>query len=281
MQMMIRRLLLDRYDADKDGQLNGEERHRLKEDAEAARREQALAFIKRFDADGDGKLNRDERKAMKQEMEQRRTEQGDKHPGAEDEIPPAPQPPAAEEGAPPPPQQAREHRAGRFHDHPGGRRHQRQHRPHPQMGRDGQLVSFMVRQLIMAAYDADGNGQLDTTESGRLREDGEKLYEAREAELLAEHDTDKDGKLSLSELKAALEARRPRKPEAREAAPEGDSAAGKRPRPWRGHRRSPINRLLDTHFDADILLHLARPQAEGGEDSPTPTPCEPSTAPAS
>ncbi len=236
MRIMVRQLLLERYDANQDGQLNGEERRRLMEDAHAARRQQALTFIRRFDADGDGRLSPEERENMQQAVQERRRSQtAEKEPAAD---------------TPPPP-------------HPRARRH---HGRPPHMDKDGRVIAFMVHQLTMDAYDADKNGILDTTESERLRADGASLYATREAELLALHDADKDGRLSHEELQAALQALKPGPTQA-------PGAENHTPPPPHHHRRGPIHRLLDTHFDVDILLNLARPQAE----EPAAPPCTPST----
>ncbi len=245
MRMMVRQLLLDRYDSNQDAELDADERRRLMEDAQAARKQQALAFVRRFDADGDGKLTPEESETMQQAMEERR------HAQAEGEEPAQPQPRAG--------------KRGQHHSQPRGHRP-----PHPRMGKESRVVAFMVQQLTMDAYDADKNGHLDREESDRLREDGARLYQAREAELLSRYDADKDGALTKDELRAALDELLPRRPE---PAPR---AKGSPPPPrhhGRGHGRNPINRLLDTHFDVDILLNLAHPQAAAN----APAPCSPST----
>ncbi len=246
MRMMVRKLLLDRYDANADLELDADERRSLMEDADKARKQQAVAFIRRFDTDGDGKLAPAEREAMKQALAARRPE------GAE--------PPAAERPRPPRPSKAE-----------NGRRPHGHRSPH--MGKDGRMVAFMVQQLTMDAYDADKNGILDTQESARLKQDGAELYAAREAELLERFDSDGDGRLSESELMAARLALRPEREHARRPRHERQQAGNRPdgpPRPW--HRgKGSIQHLLDTHFDVDIIMNLARPQ--GGE-----APCPPCNA---
>ncbi len=108
----------------------------------------------------------------------------------------------------------------------------------------------MTQQLIMAAYDTDKNGRLDKKESEKLKEDGKWLLQARREALLEQYDADGDGKLSEKELDAAIDATglRPK-------APSGDTP----PPPPPAHA---VDRLLDTHFDLDILLHLAFPQGK-------------------
>ncbi len=146
------------------------------------------------------------------------------------------------------------------------------HLPPPaHMGKQERLIAFMVQQLIMDAYDADRNGHLDRAESDHLRADGAWLYELRKAELLSFYDANQDGTLSEDELHAALDELMPHPHPAPRHAQDG--AFMPPPPPPPPHRSGPINRLLDTHFDIDILLHLAHPQEEG---SPQP-PCNPST----
>ncbi len=244
MRMMVRKLLLDRYDANHDHLLDGEEHHRLMEDARAARQSQAQAFIRRFDADGDGKLNPEERNELQQAMKERRRSGKMEKAGAPPPIPP--------------------HHHATHRDTPG-RRH---HEPHPHMGKEGRMVAFMVHQLIMDAYDTDKNGELSREEASRLKEDGTWLYQTREAALLERYDSDKDGKLSDAEAEAAIAELMPQ--------PLQDSPAGAEPPPLpprNCHRHSPINRLLDTHFDIDILINLTHPQVEESAHQP----CSPST----
>ncbi len=263
MRMMVRQLLLDRYDTNHNLHLDSEERRRLMADADSARRQSALDFIRRFDADADGKLSPEERAAMQQAMEDRRhadRKAGQESAGTAETPPPAPP----------------HHRVGKRGPRAG-------HRP-PHMGKEGRLVAFTIQRLTMDAYDADKNGILDTEESARLREDGAQLYRAREAELLSLYDADGNGWLSEAELQAALAERLPRRqlpPHAAGAIPPAPphAEAAEPPTPPRPHGQGParrgglIHRLLDTHFDIDILLHLATPQAEGDETLP----CKPST----
>ena len=63
--------ILEKYDANKNGQLDPDEKAALERDREARRAE----FMKRFDTDGDGKLSDSEREAMREEM---RKEHGSK-----------------------------------------------------------------------------------------------------------------------------------------------------------------------------------------------------------
>jgi len=67
----MRQRMLEKYDVNKNGQLDPEEKEVAKRDHEARRAE----MMKRFDTDGDGKLSDAERDAMRQQM---RSEHGDK-----------------------------------------------------------------------------------------------------------------------------------------------------------------------------------------------------------
>jgi Ca2+-binding EF-hand superfamily protein len=66
----MRGRMLEKYDANKNGQLDPEEREAAKRDHEARRAE----MLKRFDADGDGKLSDSERDAMREEFRKGRGE---------------------------------------------------------------------------------------------------------------------------------------------------------------------------------------------------------------
>ena len=63
--------ILEKYDANKNGVLDPEEKEAAKRDHEARRAE----MIKRFDTDGDGKLSDTERQAMREQL---RSERGEK-----------------------------------------------------------------------------------------------------------------------------------------------------------------------------------------------------------
>jgi len=320
LRMMVRQLLLQQYDLDQDQHLNEEERSALLRDAREAMQKQAADIARRFDQDGDGRLNAEERARMRKSLSC---------------PPPAPGDSFSSHMAPPPQGET-----------PPGRRAPRWHA----MDRPARTVAFMAQQLIMAAYDANHNGQLDPDERARFAEDGKKLYDSREAALLSQYDTDGDGHLSDEELEAALHALLPPCPERRRGRQERGSAPAGRPhgcqegrytpgRPDRPqhsgmnpegtpeeppatgdfregrnreqgfgrgrgarphgnpprphgnpppHRRA-LERMLDPHFDVDILLHLAHPEQEEAVQAlppaptaaPTHTQASPSEAPTS
>jgi hypothetical protein len=66
----MRKKMLEKYDADKDGKLSEEERKA----AQAGRRAE---MTKKFDADGDGELSQEEKATMKAEMLKRLDKDGD------------------------------------------------------------------------------------------------------------------------------------------------------------------------------------------------------------
>ena len=52
--LLIRQMVLDRYDTTGTGILSEQDKARLVEDARSARREARKAFLRKFDKDGDG-----------------------------------------------------------------------------------------------------------------------------------------------------------------------------------------------------------------------------------
>ncbi len=282
LRMMVRQLLLQQYDLDQDQHLNEEERSALLRDAREAMQKQAADIARRFDQDGDGRLNAGERARMRESLPCPPPQPGD---AFSPRMAPSPHP----QGKPTP-----KCRAPRRHA----------------MDRPSRAVAFMAQRLIMATYDANHNGQLDADERARFAEDGKKLYDSREAALLAQYDTDGDGRLSEAELKAALQVLLPPRPERSHDRPgrgcppaerphaqqdepcspaEGAPREGKkrsqgfgRNQNRRHHEHSPrrhgnppphrhaLERMLDPHFDVDILLHLAHPEPNGAAHEPSP-----------
>lgn len=55
--LLIRQMVLDRYDTTGTGILSEQDKARLVEDARSARREARKAFLRKFDKDGDGRLS--------------------------------------------------------------------------------------------------------------------------------------------------------------------------------------------------------------------------------
>lgn len=162
--MLIRQLLLDRYDLDGNGLINGEERDRLFRDAKKARDEAMYALIKRFDLDGDGKLNTEEYDELLKHIRHQR--RGDMNHPQPSKTPP-----------------------------------RSVHCPMPPE-RNGPMA-LLISKLILEKYDADDNGSLDENESKNLMADAKKLFDERRQELLARFDANRDGKLDPQEAETA------------------------------------------------------------------------------
>ena len=62
--LLIRQMVLDRYDTTGTGILSEQDKARLVEDARSARREARKAFLRKFDKDGDGRLSPEEYRAF-------------------------------------------------------------------------------------------------------------------------------------------------------------------------------------------------------------------------
>ena len=131
----MRQRMLDKYDVNKNGQLDPDEKAAFERDREARRAE----FIKEFDTDGDGKLSDAEREAAREK--------------------------------------------------------------YPNMGRHGRHGGGEMHARMLERYDVNKNGQLDPEEKAAFERD----REARRAEMMKRFDTDGDGKLSESERQAMRE----------------------------------------------------------------------------
>lgn len=164
--MLLRRLLLDKYDHNGDDLIDGDERRELLRDAHEAKSKALRALIARFDKDGDGKLDAAELDALQRAVQPAvriRTAMRSHAPGV---------PPPSFEPIPPPP---------------------------PEAG----PVALLVQQLLIANYDGDGDGKLSETERRAVDADAQALFDDRTRALLARFDTDGDGKLGPDELRRA------------------------------------------------------------------------------
>jgi EF hand domain-containing protein len=106
--------------------------------------------------------------------------------------------------------------------------------------------------LLLSLYDADDSGALDATELGALQSDIEARCESREAALLAQFDSDGDGKLSDAERDAARAALRARFGHGRHRG-HGEGDAGVSDDDGRAFGESHRDRRerAQAHFDAD------------------------------
>ena len=92
--LLIRQMVLGRYDSTGTGILSEQDKARLVEDARAAQREARKKFLMQFDKDGDGKLSPEEYKAFREHVEKRRgSRRPDAAPDKRGELPPPPPPP--------------------------------------------------------------------------------------------------------------------------------------------------------------------------------------------
>ncbi len=196
MTILIRQLVLDKYDRSGTGVLSEEDKKLLVADARLAREEAKKAFVKRFDKDGDGKLNRDEMQAFREEVARRRGHgpgmgRGPRHGHGMDKNPVQPprmRPPHATPSHEAPPKMVEFKTPGqkKFHVAPG--------------------LFLLTRNLLMAKYDSDGDGRVSQQEHQQVLKDAEALYLAKVAELMELYDLDKDGRLSPIEREQALAA---------------------------------------------------------------------------
>lgn len=172
LRMLVRYLVLQRYDADQNGHLDRAERGILRQETREALHRQAAAVADKFDHDKDGMLSPEEREEMRSSFHHHKKKQ---------EVCPKHQhPQATKQGD----------RANKPH---------RQHRKHRRMGQFAREMAFISHRLMLQAYDADGSGQLEEQEMTRCRQDAAKLYEKRKSELLHRFDADQDGQLSEEE----------------------------------------------------------------------------------
>ncbi len=73
-QQRIHQKMLEKYDANKDGQLDDAEKAKAKEDHEARKQKRHEAMLKKFDTNGDGKLDDAEKAAMKEQFKAKKAE---------------------------------------------------------------------------------------------------------------------------------------------------------------------------------------------------------------
>ena len=187
--LMIRDIILTRYDQDGDGKLNAEEKKSLNQDAKANKEKAKKEFIARFDLDHDGRVSREEFQQMREKMRRMRKVMP---------KPPLPEnDPSNNPGPPLPP-------------HQGGKVDARQVKIVVENSQKRQFAVrpslFMLAQaLILEKYDENLNGRLDPNEVERFVLNSRQLYWERVQELLVVYDSNKDGVLSSEEKQHALE----------------------------------------------------------------------------
>lgn len=186
--LLIRQMVLDRYDSTGTGILSGQDKARLVEDARAARKEARKKFLMQFDKDGDGKLSPEEYKAFREHVEKRRgARKPDAGPDRRSELPPPP-PSGGEPGKPMmevvPLVEIRTPGQKRFMVAPG--------------------LFLLTRNMLLRKYDANGNGRIDPEEHAVVMKDAAALYRTKMKEMMDLYDLDQDGVLSPVEKEQAL-----------------------------------------------------------------------------
>lgn len=192
--MVIRKLLLDRYDSNRNDTLEEEEIRAIRRDARRLIERRAKTMLSRLDSDGDGLLSQDELQRLHSLPEYCQLS-----------------PSAAQ--------------------HYGRSEQDADNYP------SSMPIALIAHHLIMTTYDLNGNHRLDADESKRLKEDGEWLCAAREKELIAFCDSDGDGRLSEKEWREAI------------------LACGQL-RKRIPHSKNPLDHIVSTFYDADIIRTL-------------------------
>ncbi|WP_297404316.1 hypothetical protein [uncultured Akkermansia sp.] len=191
--LLIRQMVLDRYDSTGTGILSDQDKARLVEDARAARREARKAFLRQFDKDGDGRLSPEEYRAFRQHVEKRRGgRRADAGPDKRDGIPLSPTGERRKIPPPPPPPEGMEMPLVEIRT----------------VGKKRFMVApglfLLTRNMLLHHYDANGNGRIDPGEHAVVMKDAAALYQAKMKEMMELYDLDQDGVLSPVEREQAL-----------------------------------------------------------------------------
>lgn len=180
--LLIRQMVLDRYDTTGTGVLSEKDKTRLVEDARAARREARKKFMMQFDRDGDGKLSPEEYKTFREHVKKRRGLRRLEASPAGRRDGPAPSPSSGESEIPM--VEVRTPAQRRFMVAPG--------------------LFLLARNMLLEKYDANGNGRIEPEEHAVVMRDTAVLYQARMKEMVELYDLDRNGTLSSVEREQAL-----------------------------------------------------------------------------
>ncbi len=170
--------MLEKFDANKDGQLDDQEKAAMKAEFEAMKAEMEKKLLEKFDANKDGQLDDQAKAAIQAEFEAKR---GERQPGC-GKGPKGPR-----------------HHKGHGHG-PKGPRH---------MGPQGPKGD--MHKKMMEKFDANKDGQLDDQEKAAMKAEFEARKAEMEKKLLEKFDANKDGQLDDQEkaaIKAEFEAKR-------------------------------------------------------------------------
>ncbi|MEG1937501.1 MAG: EF-hand domain-containing protein [Akkermansia sp.] len=188
--LLVRDLLINKYDSNGDGVLDAKEKAILLQDAQNERQKAKGRLMKRFDLDHDGKLSKEERQKMRETMHMMRSPMHPgpvmmppMHPMPSPSAPPPPMSPMSPKGAPdlpPPPQLVVENaKKEKFVIRPS--------------------VFMLAHSLLLAKYDANQDGVIDREEMLVIRKDADALYTQKVDQMLAQYDKDGNGVLSAEE----------------------------------------------------------------------------------
>ena len=245
LRMLVRQLLIQHYDTNKNGRIDREEMVCIHQEAKQALKQQAIDLAAQFDSDKDGKLSPEEREAMRSSFSKKQGKTASNKP---DHQPRPAKPGMMELRWKPQPQAADEEEATPQRP----RKHRRPQRPH--MDKMAREMAYISHQLMLQAYDKDGSGQLEEQEMKVCRQDAQVLYNQRKADLLSRFDADQDGTISPDEYKAAMESMRPA-PRAEDM--EHRAPGKKRPGKRGPGRRGPFNPKMSE--DMELLRQLSTP----------------------
>lgn len=191
--MLAEEIIMEKYDANKDGKLDETELAKLREDVQAKHEAKRAEVLAKFDTDKDGKLSNEERKAMREAWmkenpeaakrmekmrERRQNGQGpnkENRPNRNREQQPKGDGPQAgpQDGPQDKPEAAGPQ--GRQHRQPGGpNRGQGMNRPNSPMMTGGMM-------FLIEKYDTDKDGVLNETEQKALEADAVKKFEEKKA----------------------------------------------------------------------------------------------------
>lgn len=152
---IARMLVMDKYDANKDGKLDDTEKAAVKAEADKLREARRAEMLAKFDKDSDGKLSDEEKKAMRDAREAR--SEGKKGEGKRGE--------------------GKKHGEGK---HGEGKHHEGEgkgHGDHAHVAPDRDVM-IVGMALFMEKYDTDKDGKISKDERAAVKTDAEAAHKA-------------------------------------------------------------------------------------------------------
>lgn len=147
---IARMLVMDKYDANKDGKLDDTEKAVVKAEADKLRQARRAEMLAKFDKDSDGKLSDEEKKAMRAAREAR--PEGKKGEGKRGE--------------------GKKHGEGKHHEGEG-----KGHGDHAHAAPDRDVMMVGMA-LFMEKYDTDKDGKISKEERAAVKTDAEAAHKA-------------------------------------------------------------------------------------------------------